>query len=76
MQNEVLVRLGLQQARQAARSMEFLRRNIERIAPHLQKDRRVKEMYKQLIYDSALIYGALHDELDVAALNCAPMAVV
>lgn len=76
MQSEILVRLGLKQARQAARSMEFLRRNIERIAVHLPKDRRAKEIYKQLIYDSSLIFGTLHDELEMASINCTSLAVV
>jgi hypothetical protein len=50
----------------AVKSMEFMRRNLERISTYLPKDRHVRDVYSQLIYDSAFIYSSLHDQLEIA----------
>ena len=67
MSREITVRLGLKQARQAAKSMEFMRRNLERIAVHLPKDRHVRAIYRQLVYDNFVIFVSLHDVLEITA---------
>ena len=70
MKEEVLVSLGLRDARRAARSMEFIQRNLERIASHLPRDRHILDIYKQLVYDSSIIYYSLHDGLELACMDC------
>ncbi len=69
MRREVLISVGLEQARQAAKSMEFIRQNLERIASYLPKDRRVRDFYRQLVYDTSVIFSNLHDELEAACLD-------
>jgi len=73
---KVFISLGVDQAMQAARSLEFIRRNLERISVHLPKDRHAKDIYRQIVYDSSIIYANLHDELEMAAYNNSSAGVV
>lgn len=66
---QVLVNLGLKSALQAMKSMEFIRRNLERIATYLPAQRQAKDIYKQLIYDSHIIFGNLHGEIEAACMG-------
>lgn len=76
MERDVLVRIGIKHARQAAKSMEFMRRNLECIAVHLPRDRHVREVYRQLLYDSSLVFNYLHDELEIAAFGRSGLEVI
>jgi hypothetical protein len=73
---EISVRLGLRQARQAVKSMEFMRRNLERVAAHIPRDRHIRDIYRQLLYDSSLIYDYLHDELELASSNLCALGIM
>jgi hypothetical protein len=63
---QVIISLGLRSARQAIKSMEFIRRNLERIAMHLPSKRQARDVYKQLLYDSSIIFDSMHDEIERA----------
>ncbi len=76
MEKEILVSIGLKNARRAAKSMEFMRRNLDRIALHLPKDRHVRDLYKQLVYDSSVIFGVLHDELEFSCTRGGTASIV
>jgi hypothetical protein len=65
-ERDIILKLGIRHARQSAKSMEFMRRNLERIAAHLPRDRHVRDVYRQLVYDSHIIYRSLHDLLEMA----------
>jgi hypothetical protein len=75
-ERDILIKLGLQEARQAAKSMEFIRRNLERVAVHLPKDRHIREVYRQLLYDSSLVFNYLHDELEMAAFGQSVLGII
>lgn len=69
MNQEIHFKLDRRQARSASKSMEFMRRNLERIAGYLPKNRRVRDIYRQLLYDSSIIFGSLHDRIEEACIN-------
>jgi hypothetical protein len=73
---QVLINLGLKNAFQAMKSMEFVRRNLERIAAYLPETRQAKDIYKQLIYDSYIVFGNLHGEIEAACMGHSGLKVV
>jgi hypothetical protein len=76
MKRQVIINLGLRSARQAVKSMEFIRRNLERIAMHLPAKRQAKDIYKQLLYDSSIIFDSLHEEIETACMGSGSLNVV
>ena len=76
MKKQVLINLGLRSARQAMKSMEFIRRNLERIATHLPAKRQARDVYKQLLYDSSIIFDSLHDEIETACMGSSSLNIV
>ena len=69
MNQEIHFSLNRRQARSTSKSMEFMRRNLECIAGYLPKNRRVRDIYRQLLYDSYVIFGNLHDRIEEACVN-------
>lgn len=76
MKKQVLINLGLRSARQAMKSMEFIRRNLERISMHMPAKRHARDIYKQLLYDSSIIFDSLHDEIEAACMGHSNLKVV
>lgn len=66
---QVLIEIGSQQAWQSAKSMEFMMRNLDRIFEYLPKDRHVRDIHRQLVYDSSYIYNSLHEELEMVSIS-------
>ena len=76
MKRQVLVNLGLRSARQAMKSMEFIRRNLERIAAYMPAKRHARDIYRQLLYDSSIIFDSLHDEIETACMGSGNLNVL